>query len=239
MLGRVDAEVRQAHAAVAEVDVVGERVADDLGLLVDFLGHEVAVIALVDQQGACHRFHPGPLHLLAGAVVDGGALAREHRPVALLQIGDLAGEGRQRDGVGAQVHLALAVADGERAALAGADHQVFLAGKDDGERERTLQMVSARLVASHRRVARLHLVGDQMHHHLGVGVGLELVALGGEHLLQLAEILDDAVVHHRDALAHVRVGVGLGGAAVRRPARVADADMALQRLIGRDAAPDS
>ena len=54
-LGRVDAEVGQRDAALGEVDVVGERMADHLGLLVDLLGHEVAEVALVDQQRARHR----------------------------------------------------------------------------------------------------------------------------------------------------------------------------------------
>ena len=49
-------------------------------------------------------------------------------------------------------------------------------------------------------------------------VALELVA-------QLGEVLDDAVVHHRDAalLAEVRVGVDVVGGAVGGPAGVADA----------------
>ena len=36
-----------------------------------------------------------------------------------------------------------------------------------------------------------------------------------------------------DALVHVRMGVALDGLAVRGPARVADADVALQRLVGK------
>ena len=37
-----------------------------------------------------------PLHRIAGAVTDGDAFAGQHRPVAVLEIADLIGEGRER-----------------------------------------------------------------------------------------------------------------------------------------------
>ncbi len=113
--------------------------ADDLGLLMDLLGHEVAVVALVDQQRARNRLDLRALDGLAGAVVDLDARPVQHRPVAFLQIGDRIGEGRERDRVRAEVHGARAVADRQRAALAGGDHQIVVAGEDDGEREGALQ----------------------------------------------------------------------------------------------------
>ena len=75
------------------------------------------------------------------------------------------------------------------------------------------------------------LVGDDVHDRLGVGVALEHVALGAELRLQLAEVLDDAVVDDRDLAVHVRMGVALGGTPVRRPARMADAGVPPQRLL--------
>ena len=56
------------------------------------------------------------------------------------------------------------------------------------------------------------------------------MALGLQIRPQLAEILDDAVMDDGDALARMRVGVALGRLAMRRPAGVADAGRALQRL---------
>ena len=157
---------------------------------------------------------------------------RQHRAVAVLQIGDRVGEGGQRDRVGAEVHLALAVADGERRSLPRADHQVVLAGEDDGERERALQPLQGGLGRLDRRQALIQIVADEMQHRLGVGLGLEHVALGGELVAQLLEVLDDAVVHDGDALVHVRMGVALDRLAVRRPARVAEAGVALQGMVG-------
>src|SRR5581483_7052428 len=46
------------------------------------------------------------------------------------------------------------------------------------------------------------------------------------------EILDDAVMDHGDAVVHVRVGIALHRLAVRCPARVAEAGVALQRVVG-------
>ena len=75
------------------------------------------------------------------------------------------------------------------------------------------------------------IVADQLRDHLGVGLGLEAVALGDQLVAQHLEILDDAVVHDRDAARLVGVRVVAGRRAVRRPAGVADPDHAGQRLL--------
>jgi hypothetical protein len=65
-------------------------------------------------------------------------------------------------------------------------------------------------------------VGD----NLGVGLRAEALTVGDQGPLDLAVVLDDAVKHDRDIpllARHERVRVLLGHAAVRRPARVADA----------------
>ena len=66
--------------------------------------------------------------------------------------------------------------------------------------------------------------------HLGVGLGAEHGALLFELVAQLAEILDDAVVDDGEPVGRVRMGVVLGRLAVGRPAGVADADGAGERL---------
>ena len=78
-------------------------------------------------------------------VVDGGALAGQHDPVAVLEIADGVGERAERDRVRSQIHLALAIADRERRAVAGADHQVVFAGEDEAERKCAAQLRQRRL----------------------------------------------------------------------------------------------
>ena len=91
---------------------------------------------------------------------------------------------------------------------------------------------SAALTASTGDAPLLHLLGDEMRDHFGVGLGRELGALGLQLFAQLAEILDDAVVHDREPVGGMRMRVVLGRPAVGRPAGVADADGARQRLAG-------
>ncbi len=69
-----------------------------------------------------------------------------------------------------------------------------------------------------------------MRDNLGVGIGGKFGALLFEFAAQLSKILDDAVVHHRELFGGVRMGVVLGRPAMRRPAGVADADGAIERL---------
>ena len=183
------------------------------------------------------RLDDRPLDRVALLVVDLDALARQHRPVAVFEIADGVGERRERDGVGAEIHLAVAVADRERRALARADQQVVLAGEQEGQREGAAQLLERRRHRLGRRLALLHLVGDQMRDHFGVGLAAEFGAVLAEPFAQLAEILDDAVMHDRDAVGGVRMGVALGRLAVGRPAGVADADLAGERLACSAASP--
>ena len=203
--------------------------ADHFGLLVDLLHHEMAVVALVDEERGGERPGHRPLDRVAVAVADGNGLARHHRPVAVLEIGDRVGKGRQSDGIGADEHLAVAEADGERAALAGDDHQIVVAGEDHGERKRALQPPQRMVHRANRIVAGLHLAGDEMGDHFGVGVAGEHRAVRDQLVLQLAEILDDAVMHDRNEVGRMRVGIGFGRLAVRGPAGMADAGRAVQR----------
>ena len=71
---------------------------------------------------------------------------------------------------------------------------------------------------------------------LGVGFGDKLVALRGELALQLEIIFDNAVMDDDDAAGAVavRVRVLFGRAAVRGPARVADAEGAVERVLAQN-----
>ena len=93
--------------------------------------------------------------------------------------------------------------------------------------------------ASKRRLNRLlgrfafrKFVLDDERRDFGIGLGRKRMAVGGEFLAQRPEILDDAVVDDREPRRSVRMGVGFGRLAVRRPARVADADRAAKRRRG-------
>src|SRR5262249_61494066 len=65
---------------------------------------------------------------------------------------------------------------------------------------------------------------------LGIGIGAERRAGFLQLLAQVAEMLDDAVVDEGEALGGMRVRVMFGRSAMSRPAGVADADRAGERL---------
>jgi hypothetical protein len=69
-----------------------------------------------------------------------------------------------------------------------------------------------------------------MRDHFGVGLGREFRTMPLQFLAQLAEILDDAVVHDRDLVGRMRMRVDLVRPTVRRPAGVPDASGAGERL---------
>src|SRR5690606_4444279 len=91
--------------------------------------------------------------------------------------------------------------------------------------------------ASHRRGQSVvaPLAFDEVRDHFGVGLGAEPVPLSGQLLPQLQVVLDDSVVDDHDTAGAVavRVGVLLRRTAVGRPARVADAELTVDRLAAQ------
>ena len=164
-----------AHPLLAHVDVMGERMADDLGLFVNFLGHEVAIIAFFDQQAARLAAHLAAGDDLACRVVEHRAFARQHDPVALFEIGNEIGERGERQRVRAEIHFAVAIADRQRRALARADQQIVFAVKEIGERVGAAHARQRGGDRFNRALAAGEFVGDQKGGDLAVGFGFELM----------------------------------------------------------------
>jgi hypothetical protein len=117
--------------------------------------------------------------------------------------------------------------------VARADQEIVLAGEQEAEGKGPAQARQGHGDGFDGRAALAHLVGDELGHHLGVRLGLEGDALGLKADLQLPEILDDAVMDHRQPVGGVRVGVGLVGPPVGGPAGMPDADDARKRGLGQ------
>src|SRR4030095_7244445 len=77
------------------------------------------------------------------------------------------------------------------------------------------------------------LLLDQVRDDFGVGLGDETVAGGFQLALELEVVLDDAAVHDDHAVLAVAVPMRVlfRGPAVRRPARMADAEVALNGVL--------
>ena len=226
----VEGQAGQPHFQRARVEVLPQRVAEHRGVLVQLLLHEVAVVALADGGAGHRRLHHGAVDGVVLRVVEAGAGFGDLDPVALLEIGDAAGERGERQRVGAEEHLALAEADGERRPLPGAEQQAGVAGEDRGDGEGAMHPLQRGGEGFGRRQPVGQQAVEQADEGFRVGLGLEHRAAALQVGAQLGVVLDDAVVDHGDAVGRVRMGVALGRRAMRRPAGVADAGGAGQGL---------
>ena len=213
-------------------DALFQRLRDCARLLVNFLEHVVGVVALLRRIGRQRALLHGALRGVAVAVEDAHALAANFRDVAFLEEDELTRHRQQRRDVRRDEVLVVADADHDRATGARQHDRLGRILRQHGERVRAFEL---RNRGAHRaeQVAELLLViVNAMRDHFGVGLRSERVAELGELLAQLLVVLDDAVVNDRDAVARdVRMRVALGGHAVRRPARVRDAEMAVDRRL--------
>ena len=156
------------------------------------------------------------------------AVGGDRHDLVLAELERLAGVADERGDVGAEEVLALAEADDERGVAAGADDDAGLVGVHGEQREGALE-AAARPGASPRSgrrsasYARADAAGRRPRCRSRTGTrrpSASSSALSG------VEVLDDAVVDQRELAvlaAAVRVGVGVGRAAVRGPAGVPDA----------------
>src|SRR6516165_2538642 len=125
------------------------------------------------------------------------------------------------------------MADRKRRALARADHEILVAFEKKRQCKGATQPRQGRFHGLLRREALLQIGIDQMRNYLAVSFGCEFGALFFELEAQLAEILDDAIVNHRDVLGGMRMSVVLVRLAVRGPTRVPDTDIAGERVFAQ------
>ena len=148
----------------------------------------------------------------------------------VVQIDDLTGVTRQGIGIRGEVIAVDADADDERTAEACADDDAGLLPAHDGQAIRAFHECHGILHRFQQIV--LVVMGNQVREDFGIGVGFEFHAVLDERVFELGEVFDDAVMNDGDVAGRieVRVGVGVGGSAVRGPARMADAEVARRRL---------
>lgn len=160
--------------------------------------------------------------LLDGVAVEVGerdVVGRDLDDLAVADLERLAGVRDERGDVGGEEVLALADADDQRRVAAGGDDAVGGVGVHGEQRERAVEAAADRAHGVDQVGPGGDLGGQQVRDDLGVGLGGEpdagVLQLGAEP----GEVLDDAVVDDGDpaGLVEVRVGVTVGGRAVRGP----------------------
>ena len=149
------------------------------------------------------------------------ALAEDQHPLGVRD---------DRCDVRSDVVLVVAEANHQRRIEARADEQLGVVGREHGQRIRAVEALER---GPHGGQEVTLVVGlDEVRDDFRVGLGSELVTLSLQLGLELGEVLDDAVVDDEDlaVAVGVRVCVDVGRLAVRRPARVADAELARRHV---------
>ena len=113
--------------------------------------------------------------------------------------------------------------NGEGGPLAGRDHQVLFAVKQEGEGKGTFKFCEGLVHSLCRRRAFRNKMLRQQGDRFSVGIGCEFNALRGHFGAQLTEVFDDTVVHDCNVASHVGMRVVLVWRAVGGPAGVPDA----------------
>ncbi len=205
-------------------------VAQHFGLFENFLEHEVRESALGNSVGVEFHVLDFALHFVAAHVHDGVAAVLDLHDVVVVEIDDFLRVVDDGGDVTCDVEVAI-VADAEdkRASAAGSDQHVGFFVADDSEAERSFDLLEG-LEHGGLQIA-IVVAGDEVRDDFGIGFGLEFNTFGDEFCLEACVVFDDAVVDNRNfsVKARVRVCVFFGGGAVGGPARVGDADRALDR----------
>ncbi len=242
------AHAEQAHLPVAlellagnvefrEIDLARLRdpppqgVGGGVGRLADLLQHEVRVAALLGLGNVPVDVDDLGVHRLAVERGDLSAERGHRRHLALAQDQDLLGVRDDCRDVGGDEVLAVADPDHQRRVEPGADQKLGIVEAEHGQRVGAVDPAQG-LADSQEEVAAVVLL-DQVGHDLGVGLRGELVALALEFGLQLGEVLDDSVVHDRDAApaVGVRMRVDDRRLAVGCPPGVPDAQVTGRHVV--------
>ena len=183
--------------------------------------------ALFGQDGVPQHVGHLPVHGAAVEIAEVHPVPGQHRHVSVRQEEHVAGVAEDGGHVGRHKVLVVPDADHDRRSQPrGHDFERIGAG-NHGQREHSGEFLDSRAHGVFQ--VPLEVLLDQVGDHLGVGFGLENVALFQQLMLERQVVLDDAVVNHHDLALAIAVGMGilLGGPPVRGPAGVANAEAAV------------
>ncbi len=235
-------EPSELGGPVLEHDPAEQAALHRLALLVDLLQHEVRELALVAlaPDGLERDLVEGTLHAVLEARDLGRSVRKEECHLAILEEHDAPRVRREHLRIARQEDLAVPETDHERRAVPRGDQRAGLVEERDGDSPRT---ANVRERGSDRRDRVALRVGaepvdapvgqrNQVDEHLRVRLRSELDARLQEPRLERPHVLDDAIVHERDAIRsiEVRMRVRLRHTAVRRPSGVRDPAPPLERV---------
>ena len=217
------------------MDAPAQRIHHRFGLLVYLFEHKVLIFALCGGEGV--------IGYGQGRLGDGGSVDalvfriplgnRYH--FAGGEVRHAAGVRQQRRYIAGEQHFAIAVAHDDAARIAHFEGDEFVPFFG-GQRHHCVCAAYSACGGANRilkRAAFVHIAFYQMRNALRVGIGVEGVSLRRKFALQLAVVLDNAVVRHQRFIGAggMRMRVEIGRLAVRRPARMPQAAAALRHVV--------
>src|SRR5271154_3103751 len=132
--------------------------------------------------------------------------------------------------------LAVAKTQHQRRRGFSGDQLVGLSLRQHDDREGSAEAQDGLAHSLGQAAAGFQLLFDQMRDELGIRFGSQLMAAREQLRAQVDKVLNDAIVNYRNRARFVRMRILFGRAAVRRPSRVPDSDVALQRRVGQQVA---
>ena len=205
------------------LDPGGDGVPQGLGLLHDLLDHKVLIASLFRRGNVpVHRLHFG-FQLLAEGVEHLHRIRRDAGDLVVFQHDIVLGFLDDGGDVGGDQVLPFAHADDQRVVPLGAVDLAGVVGRQNAQSIAAPQILHGVHQGLHH--ISLEVVLKQMSHHFGVGLGLHLIALFGEHFPQFQIVFDDAVVDDGDPsiAADVGMGIHIGRLTMGGPPGVTDA----------------
>src|SRR5829696_10233042 len=226
---QLEVHLREVYRAL-RVEAPKEGVAQGGWLIVDLLEHVVLKYPKLDVLGLPVHLEGLALYRLPFEREDSNPRARDLHYLAVLNQKEPAGlldEGPNRAG---QVVLILPQPHNERALVPGANHLARLARAQSRHRKGALkaQQSGGERLAQRRSI--LHAFGEQVRYDLGVGIRGEADAALDQLLLELGEVLDDAVVDDGDTGPDLGMCVSLVWRAVGSPASVSNPSPRLREV---------
>ena len=231
--------LRQLHPAGVKRHPPAHRVNNRPRLLKDLLLHKMLKLPLHRAYrvpgNAVHRHrHRLPIqrrHLVA--------IPSQQRQLAVLQEHHLARVFQNGRYVGSHKHFPLPQTQGNAPGIANAraNQLVGMVHRHRHHRIRPVQQGKRLARRRQPRQASGQIPLQELHNHLGVCFRLKAHPFRLQLFAQRQEVLDNAVVHHRHPAGHAHVGmrVTLGRLAMRRPARMANANVPHQRRFRQHA----
>ena len=219
-----EAQVSQVDGSVLHGGVEG--VGNGLGLLMDFLHHEVLEAGLLRRLGIPLNLHRFLGDLVAVQVVEGDLPRAQPGHLQIADVVHRAGVLQDGGDIRGQIAFPVFHPQDHGAVLPGHIDLPGIVLEHDGQSIGAPDADQGVVDGIHRgALVFLVVIVDELDGHFRIGRGVEGIALLAKLVLQLLIVLDNSVVdaHHIEVIGAVGMGIFLRGLPMGGPAGVTDA----------------